>query len=76
MLAVPRQQVRHLVGRRDPDVERVDGGLLRQSPLPYQRLRKPSCRVREREDGNASQRSQSTRSQELIASCGLVENEL
>ncbi len=76
MLAVPRQQVRHLVGRRNPDMKRVDGGLLRQSPLPHQLPRKPGCRVSEREDGNASQRAQSTRSQELIARRSLVENEL
>jgi hypothetical protein len=40
------------------------------------RARQPSCRVRERENGDASQRSQSTHSRQLIASRGLVENEL
>ena len=47
-----------------------------QGPLPNQLPRKPGRRVREREDGDASQRPQSTRPQELIASRGLVEHKL
>jgi hypothetical protein len=65
-----------VVGRRDPDVERIDGGLLRQGPLPHQLLRQPDRGIRERENGDTSLGPQATRAHERVASGGFVEHKL
>ena len=76
MLANPCEQVRDSVSRGHTDVERIDGRLRRQRPVPHQLSREARRRVRQREDWDAAQRAQAARPLELVAHCSLVNHKL